>query len=867
MSGTLTRLCEVIVGFSVRQAWLVLGLFIGFSLIVGYFSSKNLKINSSTQDMISAEVPFRRHYDDYIKAFPQYKDVVLVVVDGDNADLAQDAAERLDQKLRENKQDFLEIYRPGADPYFEKNGLLYSSTDDLYALSERLAQAQPLLADLKADPSLRGLFGVLTQALEQKQKGETLPLELDQLFTEMAEVAEAQRQNRYKTLPWQELMSGKNKGDLTSKRRLLMVKIKPDYSGLSPAAKALKAIKKTTEDLELTAKRGVNVRLTGGPALSTEELGSVTRSASEAGILSFILISLMYWRALRSFRMFVVVQANLIIGLVLTTAFALLVIGHLNLISVTFAVLFIGLGGDLGMHICLRFREEIQRGLKRPEALLETGRDTGPSLLICSAAAGIGFLSFAPTDYRGLAELGIISAAGMAIAALICITLVPALLAIIPPKKKHQPLTAPFDWAGKIVRYRSKILLGAGVFAVASLPFALKIEFDVDPLNLNDQSLPSVTTFRELLANPKTSPYAITVLAENVEAGETMAKKLEVIPEVSRVVTLSRYVPKDQEDKLLVLDDMALFLEPVFAAKMKVAPSDADRNQSFSRFVGLLDQMAAQDPLKPLAHRLAGSLTGLGSDNQSLVELERRMVGGFIPRIQQLENALSAGPVKLEDLPESLVKRETAADGRVQVLAFPSKDLSDNQALIEFVRAVQRVAPAATGTPVIVMEAGKTVVGAFFEAGIYSFVGIVVVLLLATRSASKTSMVMGPLILAGLLTAATAQILGISFNFANLIAIPLLLGLGVDSGIHMVMRHHHAGNIEELAQTSTPNAVFYSALTTIGSFGSFGVTQHAGTASMGILLTIAIIFTLLCSLVILPALAAKQKVSVLEQIK
>ena len=225
-----------------------------------------------------------------------------------------------------------------------------------------------------------------------------------------------------------------------------------------------------------------------------------------------------------------------------------------------------------------------------------------------------------------------------------------------------------------------------------------------------------------------------------------------------------------------------------------------------------------------------------------------------------LATSLEAGEITRDDLPADLVKQWVSTDGHYRVTVFPRENLNDQAAMRRFVTAVHTVAPDAIGFPVIYLEAGDAVVKAFKQAFLMALVAVTVLLLILLRPKADTILVLTPLLLAGVLTGAASVVLDIPFNFANVIALPLLLGVGVDSGIHMVHRMRAAPPASgQMLETSTARAVLYSSLTTICSFGNLAVSPHRGMASMGALLTIGIGFTLLCTLVVLPALMVTGK--------
>jgi len=479
----------------------------------------------------------------------------------------------------------------------------------------------------------------------------------------------------------------------------------------------------------------------------------------------------------------------------------------------------------------------------------------GGPLTLCAVTAAIGFFSFLPTDYRGVSELGLISGVGMFIALFANLTVLPAFLTLLP-LRPGAPL--PRNRAGEwlqhaVVAHRRPVIAVAvllGLAAAAAVPFAW---FDDDPLNLRDPRTESVATLVDLLDDPRVQPYRAEVLAPNLADGEALAARLRALPEVEEATTLADFVPEDQDDKLAVIDGMALYLTPVLMSRAPPAAlSPAERAQALSGLRRSLD--TAPDDLRASATRFAAALDRLGSGDSAAGDLEHALLDTLPQRLDDLRDALQAGPVALEDLPTQIQARSVAADGQALVQVVPKGNLHDPGLRRRFVDAVTQVAPEAAGPPITITEAGRAVVRAFAEAAVLAVSLIIVLLLALLRSARQTALVLAPLLLAAVLTVAATVVLRMPFNFANVIVLPLLFGLGVAGAIHIVARARGAG--DGLMVTSTPRAVLFSALTTIGSFGALALSSHRGTASMGILLTIAICLSLVCTLIVLPALLA-----------
>ena len=836
-----------------------------------FYAAGNLGINTSTGDMISKDVPYRRGWEDFKRAFPLLVDTIVVVVDGESADIAEDSAAALARRLEAEKGLFRDVYWPGGDPFFRQNGLLYLDRGELTTLTDRLADAQPLLAELIADNSLRGLMEVLTEAALEIVKGTEAGGGFARLFDAMAATFEAETEGRPHKLGWQEVMAGEA-GDASDRRRIIIVQAAERQGELLLGTGAIARIRAHSGELGLVPANGVRVRLTGSVPLDYEELLSAAKGAAGAAIISVFLVAILLFAGLRSPRLVLATLATLLMGLVWTAAFATLTVGHLNLISVGFAVLFVGLGVDFGIHFALRYREAVIEGADHASALRQAAAGVGNALTLCAVAAAIGFFSFTGTDFVGLSELGVISGSSMFIALLANLTLMPAFLTLSPLKPGRQGTLAANALAARVpgwletqVRLKAgKVLLGALVIGIAAALASTQVRFDFDPLHLKDPDSESVATFIELQRDDRTQGLSISVLRGSLAEAVALAARLKGLETVDSTRTLADFVPKDQDEKLAIIDDMALLLAPVLEAETpKQAPTDAERRAALTRFraaLGRLAKAAARPSLIDSAKRLAAAIEAFEAKGAGrgagLKGIEDRLLATLPARLDRLRTSMMAQKIALEDLPGTLKDRVLATDGRYRVEIFPAEDVTGNRALRRFVAAVKEVAPDATGGPVVILGAGDAVSGAMRRAVLTAFAAICILLLVVLRSVIDALLVLAPLVLAALLAVASAVALSLPFNFANIIVLPLLLSLGVASGIHLVMRARSEAAGAKLTDTSTPSAVVFSALTTIGSFGTLALSAHRGTASMGALLTIAIFFTLLCTLIVLPALMA-----------
>ena len=876
------------------------------------YSADNLSMNTDTEHMLSGELAWRKLDQEYEKLFPQYDNNILIVVEAATPDQAQDAAALLYQHLKQEQALFEFVYYPNALSVFRESGLLYLDAAELQDLSDNLAEVQPFLARLARDPSLRGLFEVLADALDALEDGEQI--DINPVLTRVNAALEALRDNRPYRLSWQELMSGDTRdepgetalpgGDAgdTPYREFIVLQPKLDYGGFFPATPAIDKIHQVYDDLDIASSPGADMRLTGATVLAHEEMLSVVKGTETAAVLALSLVTVILLVGLRSVKLVLVTVISLVTGLALTAAFATLTVGELNLISVAFAVLYIGLGVDFAIHYCLRYRERLMGGEDQRRALKQTSSSVGGSLFLCAVSTAIGFFAFIPTDYTGVAELGWISGFGMLISFAITLTVIPALLSVLPLKPETQR-SAGADL--QVDLHSGKILSSAAFLALASAVLLSGMRFDNNPLNLHNQDGAALTTFRELLADKDLSPWTAIMIADDAAQADSYRERFARSEQVEKVLSVTDFIPDDQDEKLFIIDEMSLLLGDLSAATQPdpETQTPAARLAALRAFLEKLHGVRPGDPViaklrenlaqllreqdRPLRAGTDSHLRGNGNEGDSslhgdvngtdsppslrragvnlrgngrndvdkLAQLEQALLASLRGRLDALNASLNADYISLENLPDQLKRLWLSADGRQRIEIYPKQDMQDDTALREFVRAIRSISPQVTGAPVINLEASDAVAEAFKQAFLYAFIAITLMLSVLLARKKDVFLVLIPLLTAAVITGGISVLAGIPLNFANVIALPLLLGIGVDSGIHIIHRFRtDLPDGKNILATSSARAVVVSSLTTMGGVGNLALSPHAGTASLGMLLTLGIGVTLACMLLVLPAL-------------
>ncbi len=837
---------------SLRIPRAVVVLALALSVGAGAFAANHLAIDTDATKLLSAELPWRKREAVFDSAFPQNIDLLAIVIDGTTPELAERATAALTAKLRTRPDLFKTVRRPDGGPFFDRNGLLYLSVDEVQATTEQIVAAQPLLGPLVADPTLRGLFNALSTFVDGISRGAA---SIDVIENPMAEIAaslEAATKGEIRAPSWRQMFTNQLPRP-QELRRFILTQPVLDFTSVTPGANAAEAVRTMAHELSIDLAHGARVRLTGPVALSDDEFGTLADGMSISGALSVLAVGVLLFVGLGSIKLIGAILLTLTVGLILTAGFATLAIGSLNLISIAFAVLFWGIAVDFGIQVSVAFRQARFELGSTDQALMRALHNIGTALGLAAITTAVGFFSLLPTDYRGVSELGLIAGAGMIIALILNVTLLPALLKIFEPRGEPESVgyagLAPLD---RLLLNHRRIVLGiALVLAIASGLACMKLEFDFNPLNIKDQRTESVATLLDLMKEPTTTPNTIDVLTASVDDADRLAERLGQLPEVAHAVSLRSYVPENQDEKLAFIEDARLLLAPTFNAQPNLPPpDDAALLLAFRTLHDRLEQLPGDNKaIMRLKQALAQLING-PADHRAIAQ--EALVPGLVATLTQLRTALEAQTVSFETLPPELHDAWISADGKSRVELFPAGDANDNDVLRQFVQVVRAIAPDATGTPVSIQESSRTVVNAFVTAGILALVAISILLLLILRSVRDVAIVIAPLMLAGLMTLGTCVVVGLPLNFANIIALPLLFGIGVAFNIYFVMawRQGH----DHLLQSSLTRAIIFSAASTASAFGSLAVSSHPGTAEMGILLSMSLFFTLLTTMLVLPSL-------------
>ncbi|WP_207005503.1 MMPL family transporter [Trinickia mobilis] len=854
-----------LVAWSVRHPGRVIALALVLAVLGGYYVAHHFKINTDTSRLVETDTAWSALDHAMDDAFPQFSQTVLVVVEARAPEFVDAAATALTAALKNQPKEFVVVTQPADGPFFEHNGLLFLSRDEVRSTARQLIKARPLINSLANDPSLTGLADVLTTSL-------LLPLQIGQiklgdmshLLSQSATVIDRVLAGQPAAFSWRALVDKSAAAEPA--RAFITVQSVVDYGALEAGARASAAIRATAASLGLAARYGASIRLTGEQPLADEEFASVRHGAVLNGVGTFVVVLGVLWLAFRSGRMVVAVLVTLFVGLAITAAVGLMMVSAFNMISVAFIVLFVGLGLDFGVQFGVNYRDERYRDDRLAAALVSTAHNIGGRLRLATVAVAGSFFSFLPTAYRGMAELGTIAGVGMFLAYLATLTLLPALLKVFnPPGEPASPgfrQLAPLD--AFLNRNRKPVLITTLVVVIGASPLLTHLHFDFNPLHLKDPHSESMATLLSLKDSPEAGINDVQVLAPSLTDAQRIAAHLASLPEVGRITTLNTLIPADQPQKLLLIANAAQQLLPALTQPTAPPVTDAVRVAALKRAANQLALAAADHPGPGAAeaNHLSGALTKLAAAEAGTRDrAETALAGPLRISLQQLTALLQPAEITRATLPPEIARDWVSADGRALVDVSPKvakgTDPNNEAMLRRFAHAVKSAEPFAIGGPISILHAADMIIMAFLQASGLALLTITILLWLVLGRFHDVLRTLIPLLVSAVVTLELCVVFGMPLNFANIIALPLMLGIGVAFQIYYVVAWR--GGLTGLLQSSLTHAVLFSAATTGTAFGSLWLSHHPGTSSMGRLLALSLICLLIGIVVFQPVLLGKPR--------
>ena len=799
----------------------LLGL-LGITVVAGLFGAGNFQLNSSMDDVIAPRSSDQWFSDDEAlkAAFPQLRDLAIVVVSGTSA---PEVSRATDQLLAARPANIArdQLATPMRESAIREAIAFYLNSDDFSNLIDSVALLTTLSTTLHDVGALTGALGILARELPETAP----PLLLDLL--------QGQETSLDDLAALSDSPSAVEGSDGLF-YELVLVNILPDYAEQFPTADIVSRLEAWILPIA-EIHTGLSIDITGDVVLANEEISDALGGVKLAAALSTVFLVLVVALGVRSWVLTLGMVSLVAIGSLWTHALAMITVGQYNTLSLAFLVMFFGLGVDFGLHYGLAVREASPHS----NAVGQAVRNTGVALLLSAMTTALAFLSFTPTEYRGLGELGVISAGGMLVAIFLTLTLLPALFGWLG--LPDQGTAGSSEWKIKWPSVRVALVLWV-ILGIAGALKARDASFDYSVAGLRDLDTPAMTLLEQLQRAGFSTDYSISTLVEPSIIPD-LKPALLALDAVGYVASIEDFLPDigalNREERLselrLALDRLADF-PPLEPAMVRAQLAGLDRQPSLAADVReLVTELATYD-------------------DQKLLDLDQNMRQALSGWRGELAPLLSSTAPQLADLSPELRGRWIMPDGRYRLEIGPALPTHNREGLDYFVNEVRRVVDNGGGRAVIEHGVGGVVVRAFTEASLLALVGIAALLALYYRGFVMPVVVIIPLGLTTVLTFAVMEIIGLSLNMANVLVVPLIFGLGIDSAIHVAHRYQTLGSMERLMRSSTPRAVLLSAVTTVATFASLMTSAHRGAASLGQLLTIAIPIMVLVTFSLVPVL-------------
>jgi hopanoid biosynthesis associated RND transporter like protein HpnN len=860
-------------------------------------TATRLEFHTNRMDLISAGERYKQLDQMYEREFENLPERIIAVIRAPHPETAKAFATALGQRWERDPTIENVLYRIDVDGLRNK-ALLYLSPEALAALREKLAQHHDLLQELAAAPTLQNLFELINREITKTLVGhvftgflddegtEREPPDLSLLLALLQEMNQGLEGQQSVRSPWEKWFTQDGEafshdGFLWSDdKSLLFVLANPKAAAgeFNRFKQAVQRIRADVRELQ-QAYPGVEVGITGRAVLDADEMGQAQRDTAIATVISLVGVTLLYFGLFRSVVRPLLALAALGIALCWSLGLTTLTIGHLNILSIVFMPLLVGLGIDYGSYVLARYEEERARGRGVREALTETLVTTGPGVVTTALTTAFTFGALMLTDFKGVAELGFIGGSGILLAAVATFMVLPALLVLDERRRPRGTITQGRLRAGThggylepLYRHPRVTLAASALLVSMSLLTLGRVGADFNLLHLKAEGTESVIWLQKMFESTKRSVLFGEVVAESLEEVKRKASALKALPSVAKVDSIAAVIPEAQDQKLPLIRDLQPFLADISLQRDKAPAVDLDALRSTLSRIEF--KMAADDEVadgseaaqlrhgmhesRRLIDRFVGMTERMGDAAalQAVSAFQEVLFRDLKEKLGVLQANLTAEPVTLTDLPPALRTRYVGKTGKFRLFVFPAQDIWEFPALSRFVADVKAVEPEVLGSPIMNLEYLRGMKEAYEQAELYAFLGIVFIAIVTFRSVQPTLLALIPLAVGSVWTLGFMGLLQIKFNVANLLVLPLIMAPAVESGIMIVYRAcvEGKGSLTPLPlPQSTGRAVVFSALSTIIGFGSLMISHHRGIWSIGLLLTIGVGSVLVASLTALPS--------------
>jgi hopanoid biosynthesis associated RND transporter like protein HpnN len=790
--------------------------------------------------------------------------------------------------------------------------LYLASTNDLADIRKTLEQEAPWLRKLSATPTLEGFFRMADERFASEQKRGKVGSDAEaiqglemfaQLFDRMRLAATDSAWRPPEGSFWEEMFTPPSAGGMSPELRegyfasfdgrLLFMFIQPTSN-----SRNVDVLRKLVDEGRAAFNKvrqsdpkfaDIKLALTGEPAGAVSEADSTSQDMQFFGAVSLVGVSILLMVGFRGFRFPLMLVASLGVGMAWTFGLTTLLIGHLNLLSQVVPIILIGLGMDFGIHLLARYREQRRRGSSRPEALREAVVQNGMSIIMSAITTAVAFFSISVDNFKGFVEMGLVAGMGVMCCLVTMIVVLPALQAM--QRRFHtardaelhpssipagvdaaEPLHPPF--VEKFFQYPWWILAVGTAITVALVVPTVKnwerISFDYNLASLSAPGTESVVYEARMMKESDFTADTVSLICKDLKAAEEITRRVQALPSVKKVESLHSRFLGDVAEKQATLNAIAPHLAGVFdapPAQQPVAPPSlaavvgklAERLDSYQEMALDGGQKAL---VKPIGNALAAAKkfqktlqSGDANLAARLGKFQDYFIGDLAKQLARFRTGLKSGPITLETVPKDLRDQFIGKTGKVQVMVYPKGELWNRPALTKFLTECRSLGVPVTGPPVEYYEMTKLMREGFDKAAIYACVAVYLLLLVDFRRFKAATLTMVPDLLGTVWMVGLMGLCGMSFNPANLMVLPLIIGIGLANGVHVMHRFREARDADiSHVVWHTGLAVMLGSLVTVVGFGCLGLAHNLGIASIGKALTLGVGARIFTSIVILPAM-------------
>jgi uncharacterized protein len=847
-----------------------------------FYTVKNLEFNTNRSDLVGANKKYHQNFLKFKKEFPTQDDLV-VVVESEDPQKNRQFIDRLGARVDAETNLFRDVIYKGDLKMLGSKALLFASDSDLQGLKKTLADYRPFINQFTHTTNLVSLFNMVNTQFRTAKREKSADAEsmIKALPALGRIVTEAEGTLKRAGTPPSPGITALFSPDAEAERDIYITFAKGRIFLLTAQAPTDELNGQAVERLRtLVAETrrevpGLNVGLTGEPVLEHDEMEQSQKDTTVASIVSLVLCALIFIYGYQETGRPVKATFCLIIGLGYTMAFATLAVGHLNILTITFVPILIGLAIDYGVHLISRYEEELRRGRTEQAALTKAIVYTGQGIFTGAFTTAGAFLAMAFTDFKGIQEMGIICGGGLLVCLIPMMTMLPALLlkgrqnVLDHAQREVEDRRARIEnlWLNRPILVTC-ITVGLCVVAATQIT---KVRFDYNLLHMQSAGLPAVVFENKLLDSADKSVLYGAVIATNLDQAMALEAQLKQLSSVTNVESITRFLNEDQTAKLTTVGTIKASLASTEFQEPDPKPvNTAELSLTLYSLYGYLG--AAYEEVKTDEPDIAKQLVSLrdavgdlrkemlrGSDAQ--VEVNAQKLGVFQRALFHdirdtffaLKHQDNSSPLRVQDLPPALHDRFIGVTGKYLLMVYPKKDVWQRENQKEFIEEVERLYPNVTGTPVQLYHYTELLKKSYEEAARYSLIAIVILVLFHFRSALCVALALVPVAVGFLWLGGLMGYFKVPLNPANIMTLPLVIGIGVTNGIHILNRYAEELTPNILAR-STGKAVLVSGLTAIAGFGSLILAKHQGIQSLGYVMSGGLATCMIAGLTFLPAL-------------